>query len=82
MTIKVPPRLTLAALAPLALAACAQASPSQEALALACQTRDCICVEVTQTIFESGDTAPVLWKQNGDAYCQDGYRLQLVTDDD
>ena len=82
MTVRALPTLALAALAPLALAACVQSSPSPESLALACQTRDCICVAETQTIFETGDTAPLQWKQNGDAYCQDGYMLQLVTDDD
>ena len=82
MTIAPSPRLALAAFVPLALAACAQNTPSPETLALACQTRECVCVPETQSIFASGDTAPLQWKLNGDAYCPEGYVLELVRDDD
>jgi len=81
MTVKPLQRLALAALAPIALAACAQTPQSTESMALACQTTECICVEETQSIFESGGKAPVQWKQNGDAFCQDGYVLQRVTEE-
>ena len=78
MTIAPSPRLALAAFAPLVLAACTQTTQSPDTLALACQTRECICVPENQSIFASGDTAPLQWKQNGDAYCPEGYVLELV----
>ena len=78
MILTTSPRLVLAACAPLLLAACAQTTQSPETLALACQTRECICVPETQAIFASDDTAPLQWKQNGDAYCPEGYVLELV----
>ena len=80
MTIAPPPRLVLAAFVPLVLAACAQATQSPASLALACQTRECVCIPENQSIFASGDTAPLQWKQNGDAYCPEGYVLELVRD--
>lgn len=82
MTTAPSPRLALAAFAPLILAACAQTTPSPDTLALACQTRECVCVPENQSIFASGDTVPLQWKLNGDAYCREGYVLQLVTDGD
>lgn len=48
------------------------------ALALACQTTTCACMPAQPSYPVAGDPAPVQWKSNGDAYCEDGYVLRQV----
>ena len=49
-------------------------------LALACQTRPCTCLPADGgfLVKPTVEPAPVLWRANGDAYCEEGYVLSLV----
>ena len=52
-------------------------------LALACQTTKCTCLPKSSASFlaKPGDrSVPVLWKQNGDAYCPADYVLRRTGD--
>ena len=71
----------LAIAAALAASACAETLPNDPKLALACQTRDCVCTEQPQPVFGPAETVPILWQPNGDAYCPAGYVLKIVTED-
>ena len=59
---------------------CASGGPSasSNALAGACQVRKCACGPEGWSPFMAGGSAPVLWRENGDAYCPPGYELHLV----
>ena len=58
------------------LAGCAlQEKPE---LALACQTKECVCLPSQMSYPLKGEPAPVQWRPNGDAYCTEGYVLRLV----
>lgn len=59
----------------IALAGCAL-DPIPE-LALACQTKKCICAPRTMTLLRKMESVPVEWKANGDAYCPSDYVLRL-----
>ena len=69
--------ISLAAALVLALGGCGGAGPDRKApdLALACQTRDCVCAGADSPFAQRRETA-VLWRANGDAYCPDGFVLQ------
>lgn len=54
----------------LLLSACAQSDEAKRNLALACQTTSCVCLP----------EGPVLWRQNGDAYCPEGQVLRRSGD--
>ena len=60
------------------LAACAEHGEAKVNLALTCQLRKCVCAERDRLFLKSADPEPVLWKQNGDAYCPEGLELRLV----
>lgn len=48
-------------------------------LALACGIQKCICRAESAGIFTSSKAGTdVLWRQNGDAYCPEGYFLRKV----
>ncbi|MGF1608359.1 MAG: hypothetical protein ACFCUQ_03120 [Kiloniellales bacterium] len=66
-------------LLPLALTACAATKESDPALAHACQLKPCICAPAQTVLFRRDDNVPLQWKQNGDAYCPEGYVLRLDT---
>ncbi len=72
--------LVLLLLASVAVHGCATAGPStsSDALAGACQVRKCACGPEGWSPFMAGGSAPVLWRENGDAYCPQGYELHLV----
>lgn len=59
---------------PLLLAACAGDRKGDPNLAVACALKPCEC---TPEGAFGGDPAPVLWRENGDAYCPEGYALRL-----
>jgi len=70
------PRTTLLNAALLFLAGCAlEAKPE---LALACQTKKCVCMPAQASFPIKGKPVPVQWKTNGDAYCDEGYVLRLA----
>lgn len=47
-------------------------------LALACQVTECTCLPAQSVYPLKGEPAPVQWKTNGDAYCEEGYVLRKV----
>ncbi len=70
--------LFLMAIIPMLLAACAERDESKVDLTLACQLTKCICAGPDRLFFERDEPEPVLWRQNGDAYCRDGLELKLA----
>ena len=76
---RVPNRLPHAGVLPLvvSLAGCSLIeTPKPADLALACQTRPCVCEAIDAELFTARRTADVSWRLNGDAYCAEGYRLK------
>ncbi len=72
--------LPVAAALVLALGGCGGSGPARKApaLALACQTKDCVCVAAAASPFAvRRETAP-LWRADGDAYCPEGFALEPV----
>ena len=64
------------------LAACAGEETEPKDWALACQTMKCICEEPDPGITETPERAVVLWADNGDAYCPEGYKLRSAKPED
>ena len=73
------PLLFLAMISTL-LAACAEKEKSSVDLALACQLNTCVCAGPDKLFVKKDDPEPVLWKENGDAYCQEGLELKLANE--
>ena len=62
-----------------AVSACSsKGSHAEDRLAGACQVRKCACGPEGWSPFMAGGNVPVLWRENGDAYCPDGYVLHLI----
>ena len=59
----------------LGLGACQQPEPAAE-LAIGCQVKGCSCVGARSSFFGPPETHEVLWRDNGEAYCPDGFRLE------
>jgi hypothetical protein len=59
-----------------AAAGCGVSEQEAERLSLACQFSRCDCVSVA--IF--GGSEPVRWRDDGSAYCPDGYALRKLGD--
>lgn len=67
----------LVCVATLLAAGCGQSKKPN--LALACGIQKCICRAESASIFASSKAGKeVLWRQNGDAYCPEGYFLRKV----
>jgi len=64
------------------LAACARDDTELKDPALACQTMKCVCVEPDSELLEAPEKALVLWAENGDAYCPEGFELRRATPKD
>lgn len=73
------PRACCAILAAIWLGACASEAPlgGTPELAKACAVRPCRCLSDTVPFFLVRKSAPVQWRENGDAYCPEGYSLAL-----
>ncbi len=56
--------------------ACAQSDETKQNLALRCQIRSCVCVPAGPGLFVTVEPGPVLWRQNGDAFCPEGQGLR------
>lgn len=70
------PPLLIALAIPALLAGCAQPAPDDNGgLAHACQLKACICAEDRGSIFNP-KTEELLWRDNGDAYCPEGFHLE------
>lgn len=46
-------------------------------LAKACAVRQCQCLSSSIPFFFIRESAPVQWRENGDAYCPEGFSLVL-----
>jgi hypothetical protein len=60
------------------VAACQGPAPKADP-ALTCQLTACTCVSLDRPFFSSTrktETTEVLWRQNGAAYCPEGFELQ------
>ena len=60
------------------LAACADYEEEKADLPLTCQLSKCICAGPDKVFVAEDEPEPVLWRENGDAYCPDGFELKLV----
>ncbi|MEM7224707.1 MAG: hypothetical protein AAF495_17145 [Pseudomonadota bacterium] len=69
------PILFICAIAGLGLSACQQPE-TQGSLELACQVKACSCIGPRTSIVGAPQVQEVLWKQNGEAYCAEGFRLE------
>lgn len=67
----------VAAILTLTTACSAEEKPVVD-LSLACQLNECVCVQPDRPFYEKPEPQPVLWKENGDAYCPDGLALELA----
>jgi hypothetical protein len=63
-------------------AACSRDDTSLKSPELACQTMACICVAPDPPMLETPEKALVLWAENGDAYCPEGFELRSATPKD
>lgn len=61
------------------LAACRSPEPKQEDLAMACQISKCTCVGERSNFFSTPETANVLFRPDGSAYCGAGMKLARGT---
>lgn len=68
------------ALVPLLATACAERTSPQTDMRLTCQLSKCVCAAPQRAFLASEPPHPVLWMDNGDAYCPDGYQLKLAKD--
>ena len=69
-------RCCLLAVVLCALGACAGSPEAGRDMALTCATTACECVTPKVSPFGKSDPGPVLWRENGDAYCPEGQVLQ------
>ena len=51
-------------------------TPAHESLASNCQSTECVCALEKASVIEKSTAAPVLWEDDGDAHCVEGYVLQ------
>lgn len=61
----------------MAMAACAADETAEGDMSLTCQLNKCICAPPPRAFLATKPPEPVLWKDNGDAYCPEGYQLKL-----
>ena len=67
--------LWIAALLPLGLLSCTSNEEVQSRLAVACAVKKCICEAEKKPVFSPPEHRDVLWQQNGNAYCPQGFAL-------
>ncbi len=63
------------------LAACASEPEPPPNMGDACQTRECVCAEIDPPLFQNPETTRILWVATGEAYCPDGFKLQLAPEE-
>jgi hypothetical protein len=59
----------------LALVGCSVERETKASLAGACQFKPCVCADTKALFWQTADTVPLLWKENGEAYCPPDYAL-------
>jgi hypothetical protein len=70
-------KLAAAAAVSVVLSGCGGASgPTQQDLAFACQVSSCTCVTAESGWMRKKETAPVLYRIDGAAYCAAGFNLE------
>jgi hypothetical protein len=62
----------------LALVGCSVERETKASLAGACQFKPCVCADTKALFWQTADTVPLLWKENGEAYCPPDYALLRV----
>ena len=60
------------------VAACAADKTAETDLRLTCQLNKCVCAAPERVFLAAQPDKPVQWKENGDAYCPEGYQLELA----
>ena len=70
-----------------ALAGCAGESKNEPNLEVACALTECVCISGAGGFFErnfddeSTSTTAVLWTEQGNAYCPEGFSLQHLDEE-
>jgi hypothetical protein len=72
--------LILLAMIQLLPAACAGREEAKADLTLACQLAKCVCTGADRLFFKRDVPQPVLWTDDGDAFCPEGFELNLAKD--
>jgi hypothetical protein len=65
----------------LLLVGCTAERQTTESLAGACQLVPCVCADTKALFWQTAKTVPLLWKENGEAYCPPDYALLRVPKD-
>ena len=66
----------------LALAGCTGTKAGDPDLALACELRTCACLAENASIFATKrETTDILWRDNGEAYCPEGFVLTRINEE-
>ena len=68
----------LTVLLALVLVACSAERETKPSLAGACQLGPCVCADTKALFWQTANTVPLLWRENGDAYCPPDYALLRV----
>ena len=58
------------------LSACAREDSRLKQPELACQFMKCVCEEPDPEVLDTPERVAVLWAENGDAYCPEGFELR------
>ena len=70
----------IAGLLPLALLGCTSDEEIQARLEVACAVKKCECVSEDKPLLKPAERQDVLWAQNGNAYCPQGFALAEFVD--
>jgi hypothetical protein len=62
----------------LVLAGCSAERETKASLSGACQLGPCVCADTKALFWQTAKTVPLLWKENGEAYCPPDYALLRV----
>ena len=68
----------LAVLLALVLVACSAERETNSSLAGACQLGPCVCADTKALFWQTAKTVPLLWRENGEAYCPPDHALLRV----
>jgi hypothetical protein len=60
------------------VAACADNKTAETDMQLTCQLSKCVCAAPQRLFLADAPPKDVLWRENGDAYCPEGYQLKLA----
>jgi hypothetical protein len=63
------------------LVGCSAERQTTGSLGGACQLGPCVCADTKALFWQTAKTVPLLWKENGEAYCPPDYALLRVPKD-